>query len=116
TQMVSLIAAALLVLFVVFLGSWIATLPNVAIAAILVFTAITLIDLRELRRLRRLHPQSALISLVTSIGVIALGVLPGILVGVVLSLLKVISQISRPQDALLGRVPGSGRMHDVGDD
>ena len=116
TQMVSLIAAALLVLFVVFLGDWIATLPNVAIAAILIFTAISLIDLRELRRLKRLHQQSALIALITSIGVIALGVLPGILVGVVLSLLKVISQISRPQDALLGRVPGSGRMHDVGDD
>lgn len=116
TQMVSLIAAGLVVLFVVVLGSWIATLPNVAIAAILIFTAVTLIDVGELRRLHRLHPQSALIALVTSIGVVALGVLPGILVGVVLSLLKVLSQISRPQDALLGRVPGSSRLHDVGDD
>jgi SulP family sulfate permease len=116
TQMVSLIAGALLVLFVVFLSSWIATLPNVAIAAILIFTAITLIDFREFRHMKQMHRQSALISLVTSIGVIALGVLPGILVGVMLSLLRVLSQVSRPHDALLGRVPGSARLHDLGDD
>jgi SulP family sulfate permease len=116
TQMVSLIAGALLVLFVVFLSSWIATLPNVAIAAILIFTAINLIDFREYRNLKRMHRQSALISLVTSIGVVVLGVLPGILFGVMLSLLKVLSQVSRPHDALLGRVPSSARLHDVGDD
>jgi len=116
TQMVSLIAAGLVVLFVVALGPWIATLPNVAVAAILIFTALNLIDLRDLRRLARIHRSSARIALVTSIGVVAIGVLPGILVGVVLSLLTVLSQISRPQDALLGRVPGSERMHDVGDD
>ena len=44
TQMVSLIAAGLLVAFIYFLGAWIATLPIVAIAAILTFTGITLID------------------------------------------------------------------------
>jgi SulP family sulfate permease len=37
-------------------------------------------------------------------------------VGVVLSLLKVLSQVTRPQDALLGRVPGTLALHDVGDD
>jgi SulP family sulfate permease len=37
-------------------------------------------------------------------------------VGVVLSLLKVLSQIVHPQDALLGRIGGSQAMHDVGDD
>jgi SulP family sulfate permease len=114
TQLVSLVAAALLVAFVAFLGSWIAALANAAIAAILIYTAITLIDVREQRRLWAIHRPSALISIVTSIGVVALGVLPGILVGVVLSLLKVLSQISRPQDALLGRVPGDIRLHDVG--
>jgi MFS superfamily sulfate permease-like transporter len=52
----------------------------------------------------------------TTIGVIALGVLSGILLGVVLSLLGVLAQIVRPQDTLLGRVEGSNTMHDVGDD
>jgi SulP family sulfate permease len=116
TQMVSFAAAALLVAFLYFLGPWISTLPNVAIAAILIFTGITLIDVREYRQLRRLHRFSALLSLLTSAAVIALGVLPGILLGVFLSLLHLLSQVARPQDALLGRVPGSATLHDIGDD
>src|SRR5262249_7992757 len=53
---------------------------------------------------------------VTSLGVIAFGVLPGILVGIVLSLLMALRQIAHPQDALLGRIPDSPALHDVGDD
>jgi len=116
TQLVSFAAAALLVAFLYFLASWISTLPTVAIAAILIFTGITLIDVREYRKLRGLHRSSARLSLVTTVAVIGLGVLPGILVGVFLSLLHLLNQIARPQDALLGRVPGSPTLHDVGDD
>jgi SulP family sulfate permease len=116
TQMVSFVAAGLLVAFVYFLASWIATLPTVAIAAILVFTGFTLIDTRGLWKFRRLDRFSALLSLVTAAAVITLGVLPGILVGVFLSLLHLLSRVARPQDALLGQMPGSPTMHDVGDD
>jgi SulP family sulfate permease len=116
SQMVSLIAAVLLVGFMYFLASWIATLPTVAIASILVFTGITLIDVNGLRQLYRQHRQSVWVALLTSIGVVVIGVLPGILVGIVLSLLKVLSQIVRPQDALLGRIPGTEALHDIGDD
>jgi SulP family sulfate permease len=116
TQLVSLVAAALLVAFMYFLADWIATLPTVAIAAILIFTGFTLIEVHESRRLLERHRQSGIVALITSIGVVALGVLPGIMVGIVLSLLMVLRQISHPQDALLGRLPGSLALHDVGDD
>jgi sulfate permease, SulP family len=116
SQMVSFAAAVLLVAFLYFLGDWISTLPTVAIAAILIFTGITLIDVRELGVLKRLHPFSAVLSLITSAAVIAVGVLPGILLGVFLSLFRLLSQIARPHDALLGRVPGSETLHDIGDD
>jgi SulP family sulfate permease len=116
TQMVSLIAAALTAAFVFLFTSLIATIPSVAIAAILVFTGVTLVDLRVYSRLWQLHRFSLVIAAATTVGVIVLGVLPGILLGVVLSLLGVLAQIVRPQDALLGRVEGSTTMHDVGDD
>jgi SulP family sulfate permease len=116
SQMVSLVAAALLIGFMYFLASWIATLPTVAIASILIFTGITLIDVNGFRQLYRQHRHSAWVSLLTSAGVVVIGVLPGILVGIVLSLLKVLSQIVHPQDALLGRVPGTQALHDIGDD
>jgi SulP family sulfate permease len=116
TQLVSLVAATLLVAFMYFLAAWIATLPTVAIAAILTFTGLTLIEVHEVRRLYRQHRHSAIVSLLTSLGVVAFGVLPGILVGIMLSLLKLLSQVARPHDALLGRVPGAEALHDVGDD
>jgi len=116
TQLVSLVAAALLVGFMYFLASWIATLPTVAIAAILIFTGITLIDVAAVRHLRAQHRQSGIVAWITSLGVIAFGVLPGIMLGIVLSLLMVLREIARPHDALLGRVPGSKTLHDVGDD
>ena len=116
SQMVSLVAAVLLIGFMYLLASWIATLPTVAIASILIFTGFTLIDVESLRKLYRQHPQSAWVASLTSCGVVVLGVLPGIMIGIVLSLLKVLSQIVRPQDALLGRIPGTLAFHDVGDD
>jgi SulP family sulfate permease len=116
TQMVSLAAAVLLIAFVYFLAAWIATLPTVAIAAVLIFTGFTLIDVREYRKLKSLHRFSALVSLTTAAAVIVLGVLPGILLGILLSLLNLLRQIARPQDALLGRMPGSPTLHDIGDD
>lgn len=116
TQMVSLIAAVLTTAFVFLFTSLIATIPSVAIAAILVFTGVTLVDLQVYSRLWELHRFSLVIAAVTTVGVIVLGVLPGILLGVVLSLLGVLAQIVRPHDALLGRVEGSTTMHDVGDD
>jgi SulP family sulfate permease len=116
TQMVSLIAAALVTAFVFLFASWISTIPSVAIAAILVFTGVTLVDLQVYSQLWRLHRFSMVVAAATTLGVIALGVLPGILLGVVLSLLGVLAQIVRPHDALLGRVEGSTTMHDIGDD
>ncbi|HKD75899.1 MAG TPA: STAS domain-containing protein, partial [Ktedonobacterales bacterium] len=92
------------------------TLPTVAIAAILIFTGITLIDMRGYRQMKRQHRFSALLSVLTAIAVIGLGVLPGILFGVLLSLANLLRQVARPQDALLGSVPGSQTLHDIGDD
>jgi SulP family sulfate permease len=116
TQMVSFLAAALMATFVFLLAPWIATIPSVAIAAILVFTGVTLVDPGVYGRLWRLHGFSMVVAAATTVGVLALGVLPGILFGVVLSLLGVLAEIVRPQDALLGRMEGSTTMHDVGDD
>lgn len=116
TQLVSLIAGGLLVGFMYFLAAWIASLPVVAVAAILTYTGLTLIDVRGVLRLRHVRRFEGTVCLLTSLGVVAVGVLPGVILGVFLSLLRVLSQVVRPQDALLGRVPPSQTLHDVGDD
>jgi sulfate permease, SulP family len=116
SQMVSFLAAAIVIVIVLLFAAWLATVPSVAIAAILIFTGVTLIDAGLYRRLWKLHRFSAAVAVATTLGVIAIGVLPGILLGVILSLLGVLAEIVRPQDALLGCVAGSSTLHDVGDD
>ena len=116
TQMVSLLAAVATAVLVVLLAPWLATMPSVAIAAILVVTGVTLVDLGIYRRLWRHHGYSTVVAMATTLGVVALGVLPGILLGIVLSLLGVLAAVVRPHDALLGHIEGSPTLHDVGDD
>ena len=116
TQMVSFLAAAIAAAFVFLLAPWIATIPSVAIAAILVFTGVTLVDPRVYGQLWRQHRFSTVVAGATTLGVVAMGVLAGILLGVVLSLLGVLAEIVRPHDALLGRMKDSTTLHDVGDD
>ena len=113
TQLVSLVAAGTLMLFLLFLTSLIARLPAVALAAILIFAGFSLVEFSVMKRIYRYYPRSAFVAAITTLGVLAVGVVPGILVGVTLSLLGLINRISRPPDAVLSQVPGHG-FHDLG--
>ncbi|MGO8678545.1 MAG: SulP family inorganic anion transporter [Limisphaerales bacterium] len=114
TQVASLVAAVTLVLFLLFLTPLIAPLPTVALAALLICGALTLVEFDVMARIYRFYPQSAVLAALTTLGVLAVGVVPGILVGVAISLLALISRVSNPPDAVLQAVPGAG-FHDLGD-
>jgi SulP family sulfate permease len=113
-QVASFVAAVTLVLFLLFLTPLIARLPTVALAALLIYGGFTLIEFDVMVRIYRFYPQSAMLAALTTLGVLAVGVVPGILVGVAFSLLALISRISNPPDAVLREVPGGG-FHDLGD-
>ena len=114
TQLSSLIAAVTLILFLVFLTPLIARLPVVALAVLLIYGGFTLIEFDVMVRIYRFYPRSAMLAALTTLGVLAVGVVPGILVGVSLSLLALIDRISNPPDAVLRIVPGDG-FHDLGE-
>jgi SulP family sulfate permease len=114
TQMASLIAAGTLILFLLFLTPLIAHLPTVALAALLIYGGFTLVEFDVMFRIYRYYPGSAMLAALTTLGVLAVGVVPGILVGVALSLLALISRVSHPPDAVLRMLPG-GVFHDLGD-
>jgi SulP family sulfate permease len=109
----SLVAALALALFLLFLTPIIAKLPIVALAAILIYGGFTLVEFDVMARLYRFYPHSSMLAAVTTLGVLTVGVVPGILVGVALSLLGLINRISHPPDAVLSEVPGHG-FHDLG--
>jgi SulP family sulfate permease len=114
TQVASLVAAGTLILFMLFLTPLIAHLPTVALAALLIYGGFTLVEFDVMVRIYRFYPQSAMLAALTTLGVLAVGVVPGILVGVAFSLLALISRISNPPDAVLRAVP-RGVFHDLGD-
>jgi SulP family sulfate permease len=114
TRLASLVAAGTLVLFLLFLTPLISRLPVVALAALLIYGGFTLIEFDVLIRIYRYFPASSVLAALTTIGVLTVGVVPGILLGVALSLLALINRISHPPDAVLSEVPDHG-FHDLGD-
>jgi SulP family sulfate permease len=108
TQWVGLIAAALTIIFLLFLTPLLAPLPTVALGAIIIVASLGLIDLAAFRFLRQVRRAEFWLAVVTAFGVLTVGVLAGILVAVVLSLINVIYHISRPHDALLDELDASG--------
>jgi SulP family sulfate permease len=108
SQWVGLIAAALTIVFLLFLTPLLAPLPTVALGAIIIVASLGLLDVAAFRFLRRVCPAEFWLAVVTAFGVLTVGILQGILVAVMLSLVNVILHISRPHDALLEDVDASG--------
>ena len=108
TQMVGLVAAALTVVFLLFFTPLLAPLPTAALGAIIIVASFGLLDVPAFRFLRRVRPAEFWLAVVTAFGVLTVGILQGILVAVMLSLINVIYHISRPNDALLDDVDASG--------
>jgi SulP family sulfate permease len=108
TQWVGLIAAALTVIFLLFLTPLLAPLPTVALGAIIIVAALGLIDLAAFRFLRQVRPAEFWIAVITTMGVLVVGVLAGILVAVMLSLIYILYRMARPHDALLDDVDAAG--------
>ncbi|MEI6561847.1 MAG: sulfate permease [Verrucomicrobiota bacterium] len=114
TQLVSFVAAGTLALFLLFLTPLIALLPVVALASLLIYAGFSLIEFDVMKRIYRYYPRSSVLAAVTTAGVLVGGVIPGILLGVAISLIGLINRISRPVDAVLQEVPGRG-YHDISD-
>jgi SulP family sulfate permease len=115
TQLYSLVAAAIVLLTMLFLGPALSTFPMAALGALVVFAALRLIDFAELRRIARFRRSELFLALATTVAVLIFDVLYGIAVAVGLSILDLLRRIARPHDGILGFVPGLAGMHDIDD-
>ena len=113
TQMVGLIAAATMAAVLFFLTEPLRYLPVAALGAVLIIAAIGLFDVAALRKIWRVNRAECVLSLFTTLGVIWLDLLQGILLAIGSLLLLLLTRISRPSDTLLGRAPGMRGWHDV---
>ncbi len=103
SQVTGLVGAGAVAVMLLFLNSLLADLPQTALAAVVITAALSLMNLPELRRLGRVRRTSLALSLVATGGVVFLGVLPGILVAVALSILMFFRRSWWPHGVVLGR-------------
>jgi len=80
-------------------------LPEAVLGAIVIAAVAHLVDMGALRRLRRADETDFLLALLCFSGVLVFGLLVGLAVAVVVSLLALVFRAYRPSSAVLGRAP-----------
>lgn len=106
SQVTGLASAAALVVTLLFLAEPLALLPIPALGAILVSAALGMIDVSSLRRLWRVSRIEFAFAMIAFAGAVGFGVLNGVVVAVVATLVYLLVKSMSPRDALLGRVAG----------
>ena len=115
TQLYSLVTLVFVLVVMLFGRGVLATFPSAALGALVVYAAVRLIDVSEFKRLARFRRSEVLLALATTVAVLVLGVLYGVLVAIGLSILELLRRMARAHDGVLGFVPGVAGMHDVDD-
>jgi high affinity sulfate transporter 1 len=113
TQVTGLVGALAIVLVLLFFPGLLQDLPQPTLAAVVIAASVSLADIPETLRLRRVRRTEFLLSMAAFLGVVLLGVLPGIAVAVALSIGNVFRRAWWPYQTVLGRVPGLAGYHDV---
>jgi high affinity sulfate transporter 1 len=112
TPLALVFASIAIALCLLFLTDLIANLPNVVLAAIVLVAVMGLIDGAALRRTWELSRVEFWVAMAAFAGVLLLGILQGVLLAAIVSMLLLIHRTANPHVARLGRVPGTRRYSD----
>ena len=112
TPLALVFASLAIAVCLLFLTGLLRTLPEVVLAAIVLVAVTGLINVPELRRVWTLSRMEFSIALAAFASVLLLGILRGVLVAAVFSMLVLIHRAARPHVAWLGRVPATRRFSD----
>ncbi|MDB6367688.1 SulP family inorganic anion transporter [Photorhabdus bodei] len=112
TQLVSVIAATIILLVLLFMTCFLAYIPLSSLGVVLIYSASSLLGLRRIWSLRKRNHQAFTLSLFTLIAVLVVGLINGVGFAVLLGLLQFLRIIFRPTDQLLG-VNDQGMIHSI---
>lgn len=125
TQLSGLVVAALTVLTLLFLTGLFEQLPDATLAAVVIAALIELVDIRGLRDLYGIYTKRLgeaygiaarpdfIAAVAALLGVLIIGTLPGLFIGIAVSLMLLLYRVSRPHVSELGRDSDSGRFMDL---
>jgi len=106
SQMVGVVAALVIGLILLLFSKPLGWVPVPALGAVLLMAGWGLIDVRALRGFWNLSRFEFGLCVLTTVGVLSVGVLPGIFVAIMLALLRLLYLTYRPHDAVMGWVHG----------
>lgn len=115
SQVYSLVALAAVVAVLLAGSAVLAAFPAAALGALVIYAALLLVDAPEFRRFAAFRRSELVLALATTVAVLALGVLYGVLAAIGLSILDLLRRVARPHDGILGYAPGVAGMHDIDD-
>mgnify|MGYP001826850497 FL=1 len=102
SQLVGIVAAAIVVATLLFLSPVLAEIPQAALAAVIISAAIAIIDVAGFRQLWSVSRAEFVLAATAALAVMVFDVLIGVLIAVGLSLLVALGRIARPHDSILG--------------
>lgn len=95
TQLGSLLTGAFILLTILFLASVFRNLPEAVLGAVVIDAAIGLVNIKEFRRFRSTSCADFATYLAAMLGLLFIGVLAGIVIGAILSIILLVSAASR---------------------
>ncbi len=106
-------ASMTLALCLLFLTGLLENLPKAVLAAVVLTAVYGLLDFPALIRMWRVSRLDFLAAAIALVAVLLLGILQGILLAALASILLLLARVSRPHVAFLGRVPGTNSYSDL---
>jgi len=112
TPLALVVASITLALCLLFLTGLLENLPKAVLAAVVLTAILGLFDFRGLLHMWRVSRIDFYAAVVAIVGVLLLGILQGILLAALVSILLLLARASRPHVAFLGRIPGTNSYSD----
>jgi len=113
TQLTGVVAALAVLVMLLFVPGLVRNLPQSALAAIIIAASLSLFDLAALRRLWAVRREEFVLAAVAILGVALVGVLEGIVIAVLLSIIQFFTRAWQPHYAVMGKTPQVPGYHDV---
>ena len=113
TSLALVFASITLALCLLFLTGLLENLPKAVLAAVVLTAVYGLLDFPALLRMWRVSRLDFFAAAIALVAVLLLGILQGILLAALASILLLLARVSRPHVAFLGRVPGTNSYSDM---
>jgi anti-anti-sigma factor len=112
TPMALVVASFGIGVVLLFLTGLMRNLPQPVLAAVVLIAVGGLIRPRELRHLYNVSRMEFRVAMVATVGVLVFGILKGVLLAAIFSILLLLKRASHPRIATLGQLPGTDRFAD----